>query len=254
MLNHNRESLKSQGTKRPAAAPAAQCPQCGADIELPPGRSLRTCPYCGSVLSVSGLVEVREWLVRPQLSHSDCYRLLSAWLWEHYRGAACDPEITAKQWMAWRHAPPEDPANRGEWTAEPRDPGTFPEFRGKRLPMGQHLPFSAEEAGGFDLPQQRGPDGGRTIYLPVYVASFRAGGTVQRAVIEAATGEVRGALPTGRDLRRRRWTGFGIAALLLVIEAFLIPGLTVRIIALGATFAAANVVLGLVWEGLLWRR
>ena len=254
MFNHNRDFLKSQGTTRPADLRAAQCPQCGADIELLPGRVLRTCPYCGSVLSVSGLAEVRKWLVRPQLSHNDCFRLLSAWLWENYRGAASGPEITGKQWMAWRYGPPSDHRAGAAWTAEPRDPGLFPEFRGSRLPMGQHLPFSAEEAGGFDLPPSRAPDGERTVYLPVYVAAFRAEGTVQRAVIEAATGAVRGALPKSRDLRRRRWTGFGIAALLLALEAFLIPGLTARIIAMGATFAAANVVLGLVWEGLLWRR
>lgn len=253
MPNHNGDPLKSQGTKRPADARIAQCPQCGADIELSPGRSLRICPYCGSVLSVSGLAEVREWLVLPQLSRNDCFRLLSAWLWENYRGGATDPEITGQQWMAWRHAPPADPRTGAGWTAEPRDHGLFPEFRGKRLPCGEHLPFSEDGARGFDLPR-RAQDGERTVYLPVYVASFRAGGTPQRAVIEAATGTVRGALPGGRDLRLRRWTGFGIAALAMALEAFLIPGLTLRLVALGLTFAAANVVLGLVWEGLLWRR
>lgn len=260
MFNDNRDFLKSQGTKGPKGSatkrPDIVCPQCGAGIALAPGRALRICPFCESTLSVTQDTDVREWLIRPVLTRTDCYRLLSAWLWETYRGAAACPEITGQQWVTWRHAPERNGNGSGAWRAELTDPERYPELRGMKLPCGEHQPFSDDAALGFDLAArpELSDDESRNIFLPVYIAHFKAGQASERAVIEAATGMVRGTLPALRGLSLRRWVSFGIAALVLLLEAFLIRNLTVRLIATGLTFAAAEVALSLVWEGLLWRR
>jgi hypothetical protein len=260
MINDNRDFLKSQGTKGPNGSatrrPDIVCPQCGAGITSAPGRALRICPFCESTLSVTQDQPVREWLIRPVLSRTECYRLLSAWLWETYRGAASCPEFTGQQWIAWRHAPARGKSGTMSWRAELSDPGRYPELRGMKLPYGEHRPLSDDAASGFDLGerQELADDESHVVYLPVYVARFRIGQGSERAIIESANGTVRGALPARLDISLRRWTSFGIAALVLLLEAFLIRNLTARLVVTGLTFAAAEVALGLVWEGLLWRR
>ncbi|MDI6740656.1 MAG: hypothetical protein QME74_09885 [Candidatus Edwardsbacteria bacterium] len=260
MLNNNRDFFKSQGTKAAAGEragrPGVTCPQCGAGIALVPGRSLNTCPFCGAKLSVHTDQPAREWLIRPALSRTECFRLLSAWLWENFRGAAASPMIVGQQWIPWRYAPEESKKGTGAYESGLCDPGKYPELHGLRMPCGEHLPFSEDAARGFDLgprPEQERDDA-RIIHLPAYIASFRIGQTAERAVIEAATGTVRGGLPKAGDTSLRRWISFGIAALLLFLEAFLIGNLAARLIVLGVTYASAEIALGLIWEGLLWRR
>ena len=125
-----------------------------------------------------------------------------------------------------------------------------------KLPCGEHRPFSDDAASGFDLGTRRAPAGDEAhmVYLPAYIASFRIGQSTARAIIEAATGKIRGTLTAQRDQSLRHWISFGIAALVLLLEAFLIRDLSARLIVLGLTFVAAEVGLGLVWEGLLWRK
>ena len=260
MFNDNRDFLKSQGTKGPNGSAAKQpgivCPQCGAGIALAPGRALRVCPFCESTLSITHDTAVREWLIRPVLSRSECFRLLSAWLWETYRGGAVCPEITGQQWIAWRHGPAQNRDGTRNWHAQLSDPEPYPELRGMKLPCGEHQPFAVDAASGFDLGERQEPAGdeAHVVYLPAYIASFQIGHSTARAIIEAATGKIRGTLPAQRDQSLRRWISFGIATLALLLEAFLIRDLSARLIVLGFTFAAAEVGLGLVWEGLLWRK
>jgi hypothetical protein len=270
MLNNNRDFLKSQGTKRPAGQQglSVTCPQCGAGIAYDQGRTVCICPFCDSAIAVQLQQPVTRWLIRPVLSRSDCFRLLSAWLWENYHGAASCPEIVAQEWVAWTYTMDEDHNNQPQ-RARLADPGNYPELHDINLPVGEHLPFSDEAAQGFILPaspvQPASPAqpatsreqqnvAARTIYMPAYIASFKLGQQRVRAVIEAATGKVRGHIQTRQAARLRRWIAFGIAALVLAIEAFAIPNIVARLIVLGITYAGLEVALGLVWEGLLWRK
>ncbi len=259
MLNNNRDFHKSQGTKQRAGPGlTVACPQCGADIAYDQGRTVRVCPFCGSAI-VQAEQPVTRWLIRPVLSRSDCCRLLSAWLWENYHGAASGPEIVSQEWIAWQY-PVENPENPMANHISLADPEKYPELHDLKLPPGEQIPFSDEAAKSFALPasqEQSGMDGRQetqTIYLPAYVASFKLGQQSERAVIEAATGKVRGYIQKERDAWQRRWTAFGIAALVLAIEAFAIPNILARLIVLGISYAGLEIALGLVWEGLLWRR
>ncbi|HTY08871.1 MAG TPA: hypothetical protein VMF29_06880 [Candidatus Edwardsbacteria bacterium] len=254
MNNDNGDAIKSQGTNPAHAGLSVTCPQCGAGIAYDQGRAVRVCPFCGSAMAVPA-EPVTRWLIRPALSRSDCSRLLSAWLWENYHGAARGPEIVAQEWIAWRY----DPRASDGTGMVPRpclaDPSRYPELHDLRMPAGEQIPFSADEARSFELPPQPASAAGeQAIYLPAYIASFTVGQQRERAVIEAASGKVRGYLQRDGAARLRRWAAFAVAALVLAAEAFAIRDIAARLIVTGLSYAGLEIALGLVWEGLLWRK
>jgi hypothetical protein len=194
-------------------------------------------------------------MIRPALLRSECHRLLSAWLWENYQGAATSLEIGRGLWVPWL-------SRQGETVGRPA--GRKLRLAGGQgvdhleaigLPPGEYQPFERERSGGFELSEGQEP--GRDedlIYVPCYTASFIYGGSRRTAVIEASTGRMAGFLPDNRERRLVKWSVLAGAGALFLLEAVFIRGLLAKTVALGLTFFVLEIAAGLVWEGRLWRR
>jgi hypothetical protein len=231
-----------------------KCTQCGAGVEINEEGGFLTCPFCDSRLYVESDQTVRHFYLKPEIKSEELGPIIARELFQReLKGDVAVIEHKAGFIPFWLVRLKE---RQLQFPAAELSNAELQDFK---IPVGKLVPYDEEVGAKFniEMPQlslddlkkrpaveqlEKQIEGTDLIHVPFYRVKYKYGNGEFRAMMDAGQGNLYAEkLPRGLSKEKDRFFLMLFAALSVIftVEAFLIPGFWLTVLAFVISGVAA---------------